>query len=150
MQLFRSIATVGGWTMSSRVLGFIRDVMIAQILGAGLIADAFFIAFKFPNLFRRLFGEGAMNAAFVPLYAGRLQREGEEAASRFAADVAAVLTAWTLFFTVIAMAAMPWIMTVQAAGFIDRPEKFLLTVDLPGSPFPTCCSWFWRRCCRGC
>ena len=136
MQLFRSIATVGGWTMSSRILGFVRDVLIAQILGAGLVADAFFIAFKFPNLFRRLFGEGAMNAAFVPLYAGRLEREGQTAASRFAADVAAVLTAWTLVLTLIAMAAMPWIMMVQAAGFTDQPEKFLLTVDLARITFP--------------
>jgi len=136
MQLFRSIATVGGWTMSSRILGFVRDVMIAQILGAGLIADAFFIAFKFPNLFRRLFGEGAMNAAFVPLYAGRLETEGQAAASRFAADVAAVLTAWTFGLTVVAMAAMPWIMMIQAAGFVDEPEKFTLTVDLARITFP--------------
>jgi len=122
--------------MSSRILGFVRDVMIAQILGAGLIADAFFIAFKFPNLFRRLFGEGAMNAAFVPLYAGRLETEGQAAASRFAADVAAVLTAWTFGLTVVAMAAMPWIMMIQAAGFVDEPEKFTLTVDLARITFP--------------
>lgn len=136
MQLVRSIATVGGWTMASRVLGFVRDVLIAQILGAGLVADAFFIAFKFPNLFRRLLGEGAMNAAFVPLYARRLEGEGKQAADAFAADVASVLTAWTLVLTMIAMAAMPWIMTVQAAGFVDEPEKFALTVDLARITFP--------------
>lgn len=136
MQLFRSIATVGGWTMSSRILGFVRDVLIAQILGASQVADAFFIAFKFPNLFRRLFGEGAMNAAFVPLYAGRLEAEGQAKATQFAADVAAVLTAWTLVLTIVAMAAMPWIMTVQAAGFVDQPEKFALTVDLARITFP--------------
>ncbi|WP_425407181.1 murein biosynthesis integral membrane protein MurJ [Hwanghaeella sp.] len=136
MQLVRSIATVGGWTMTSRVLGFVRDVLIAQILGAGMIADAFFIAFKFPNLFRRLLGEGAMNAAFVPLYARRLEGEGKQAADAFAADVAAVLTAWTLVLTVIAMAAMPWIMTIQAAGFLDEPEKFDLTVELARITFP--------------
>lgn len=136
MQLVRSIATVGGWTMTSRILGFVRDVLIAQILGAGMIADAFFIAFKFPNLFRRLLGEGAMNAAFVPLYARRLEGEGKQAADAFAADVAAALTAWTLVLSVIAMAAMPWIMTVQAAGFVDEPEKFSLTVDLARITFP--------------
>ncbi|RVU36315.1 murein biosynthesis integral membrane protein MurJ [Hwanghaeella grinnelliae] len=136
MQLVRSIATVGGWTMTSRVLGFVRDVLIAQILGAGMVADAFFIAFKFPNLFRRLLGEGAMNAAFVPLYARRLEGDGKDAADAFAADVASVLTAWTLVLSVIAMAAMPWIMTVQAAGFLDQPEKFNLTVELARITFP--------------
>jgi len=136
MQLVRSIATVGGWTMTSRILGFVRDVLIAQILGAGMVADAFFIAFKFPNLFRRLLGEGAMNAAFVPLYARRLEGEGKAAADAFAADVAAALTAWTLVLTVIAMAAMPWIMMVQAAGFVDEPEKFDLTVELARITFP--------------
>lgn len=136
MQLFRSIATVGGWTMISRVLGFIRDVMLAQILGAGVIADAFFIAFKFPNLFRRLFGEGAMNAAFVPLYAKRLEAGGVEQARAFAADVAAVLSAWSLFLTVVALAFMPWIMMIQAAGFVDQPEKFDLTVELARITFP--------------
>ncbi len=134
--LLRSIATVGGWTMISRVLGFVRDVMIANVLGAGMIADAFFIAFKFPNLFRRLFGEGAMNAAFVPLYAGRLEGEGADAARAFAADVAAMLTAWSLFLTLALMAAMPWVMTVTAHGFVDQPDKFDLTVELARITFP--------------
>lgn len=136
MSLIKSIATVGGWTMTSRILGFVRDVMIANVLGAGLIADAFFIAFKFPNLFRRLFGEGAMNAAFVPLFAGRLETQGKEAARAFAADVAAVLTLWSLLLTLALMAAMPWVMTVTAAGFVDEPEKFTLTVELARITFP--------------
>lgn len=136
MQLLRSIATVGGWTMSSRVLGFVRDVLIAQVLGAGQTADAFFIAFKFPNLFRRLFAEGAMNAAFVPMFAGRLERQGLAAARAFGADVAAMLTAWTLALTVLAMAGMPWLMTIQAAGFVSDAEKFALTVELARITFP--------------
>ncbi|MDJ0684109.1 MAG: murein biosynthesis integral membrane protein MurJ [Alphaproteobacteria bacterium] len=136
MQIFRAMATIGGWTMVSRVLGFVRDVLIAQTLGAGLIADAFFIAFKFPNLFRRLFGEGAMNAAFVPLYAGRLEGEGKEAADRFAAETLSVMVAWMILLCLLAMAAMPWIMTVQAAGFLDEPEKFDLTVTLARITFP--------------
>ena len=70
--------------MISRVLGFVRDIMIAGVLGSGAIADAFFVAFRFPNLFRRLFGEGAFNAAFVPLFAKKLDGEGREAARRFA------------------------------------------------------------------
>ena len=70
--MLRAIATVGGWTMASRVLGFARDMLIAARLGAGPMADAFFVALKLPNLFRRLFGEGAFNAAFVPAFAGTL------------------------------------------------------------------------------
>ena len=72
MALFRSIATVGGWTMGSRVLGFVRDILIAGLLGAGQVTDAFFVALQLPNVFRRLFAEGAFNAAFVPLFAGEL------------------------------------------------------------------------------
>ncbi|MGZ5914828.1 MAG: lipid II flippase MurJ, partial [Hyphomicrobium sp.] len=84
MKLYRSFATVGGLTLLSRVFGFLRDILIAAILGSGLVADAFFVAFRFPNLFRRLFGEGAFNAAFVPLFAKQLEGEGHEAARQFA------------------------------------------------------------------
>src|SRR5258708_31993946 len=70
MSLLRSFATVGGYTMASRVLGFVRDILTAAFLGAGPVADAFFIAQRLPNLFRSLFAEGAFNAAFVPLFAG--------------------------------------------------------------------------------
>jgi putative peptidoglycan lipid II flippase len=145
MALYRAIATVGGWTMISRVMGFIRDVAIANVLGAGLITDAFFIAFKFPNLFRRLFGEGAMNAAFIPLYSRRLERgpdddpdspAGPEIARAFAGQVAGVLSLFMIVLTIIAMGAMPWIMTVVAPGFTDDPEKFHLTVELGRITFP--------------
>ena len=76
MSLFRSIATVGSWTMGSRLLGFVRDILMASALGTGMVADAFFVAFKFPNFFRRLFAEGAFNAAFVPLFGERLEKDG--------------------------------------------------------------------------
>ena len=78
--MLRGILTVGGWTMASRVLGFARDMLIAAVLGAGPVADAFFVALRLPNLFRRLFGEGAFNAAFVPEFAGLLAAEGRAAA----------------------------------------------------------------------
>ena len=80
MKLYRAFATVGGLTMVSRVFGFVRDILIAAALGTGAVADAFFVAFRFPNLFRRLFGEGAFNSAFVPLFAKQLEGEGKEAA----------------------------------------------------------------------
>ena len=76
MALIRFAATVGGYTMASRVLGFVRDVLIAAVLGAGPVAEAFVVAFRFPNLFRRLAAEGAFAAAFVPLFSRRLEAEG--------------------------------------------------------------------------
>ena len=82
--VLRGVLTVGGWTMASRVLGFARDMLIAAMLGAGPIADAFFVALKLPNLFRRLFGEGAFNAAFVPAFSGMLAADGPAAARQFA------------------------------------------------------------------
>ena len=88
--------TVGGWTAASRVLGFLRDVLFAGVLGDGPLADAFFVAFKLPNFFRRLFAEGAFNAAFVPLFARRLEQDGETSARRFAEDSLSVLLAMTL------------------------------------------------------
>ncbi len=136
MALLRSIATVGGWTMGSRVLGFVRDILIANVLGAGMVADAFFVAFKFPNFFRRLFAEGAFNAAFVPLFGRRLHEDGLAEARLFAGDVASVLIAWLLVFTAAVMATMPWVMLVIAPGFVDIPEKFALTVELARIAFP--------------
>ncbi len=102
MNLFRSAATVGGFTMISRVLGFVRDMLIAALIGTGPVADAFVVAFRFPNLFRRLFGEGAFNAAFVPLFAKRLEEEGKEAAREFGRQVFSVLFAALVVITIIA------------------------------------------------
>lgn len=136
MALLRAIATVGGWTMGSRILGFVRDILIANVLGAGMVSDAFFVAFKFPNFFRRLFAEGAFNAAFVPLFGRRLHESGLAEARLFAGDVASVLIAWLLLFTAAIMATMPWVMVAIAPGFVDEPEKFALTVDLARIAFP--------------
>lgn len=136
MALLRSFATVGGYTGISRILGFIRDILFAQILGHEALADAFFVAFRLPNLFRRLFAEGAFNAAFVPLFAGRLEEEGHEQAKRFAEESLAVLVFALLVLTVAAMAAMPWFMYLLAPGFADQPEKFDLTVHLSRVTFP--------------
>lgn len=102
MALIKSIATVGGYTMLSRILGFVRDIMVAALLGAGPIADAFFIAFKFPNVFRRLFAEGAFNAAFVPLFAQKLEGEGQGPAQDFAARAFSLLF-WIVLVLVIAV-----------------------------------------------
>src|SRR5262245_46554994 len=102
MAFMRSVATIGGYTLLSRLLGFVRDVLTAAYLGAGPIADAFFIAFKFPNFFRRLFAEGAFNAGFVPIFAGMMATTGRAAARRFAEDALAVLLAVLFLFVVAA------------------------------------------------
>jgi putative peptidoglycan lipid II flippase len=136
MSFIRSAATVGGLTMASRVLGFLRDVLMASMLGTGPVADAFVVAFRFPNLFRRLFGEGAFNAAFVPLFARRLEGEGAEAAHRFAEEIFAVLFVVLLGFVALAMIAMPLLIVVLAPGFVADPEKFDLTVVLTRIAFP--------------
>src|SRR5271169_1715812 len=117
MALLRSAATVGGYTMASRVLGFIRDILTAAFLGAGPIADAFFVAQRLPNLFRSLFAEGAFSAAFVPLFAGTIAEHGREAARIFAEDALAVLLAALLVFVLLGEIFMPTVMAVIAPGF---------------------------------
>lgn len=136
MTLGRSIFTVGGFTMLSRITGFARDILIAAFLGAGTVADAFFVAFKFPNLFRRLFAEGAFNAAFVPLFAGKLEGEGEQAAWQFAERSMAVL-AWGLAaFVALMEVVMPWAIYAFAPGFDAVPGKIELAGDLARITFP--------------
>jgi len=136
MALIRSFATVGGYTALSRVLGFVREILIAYFVGTGMVADAFFVAFRLPNLFRRVFAEGAFNAAFVPLFAGRLEAGGETAAKAFAEQALAVLLTSLLALTAAAMAAMPWIIYLLAPGFAADSDKFQLTVELSQITFP--------------
>ena len=87
MSLVRNFASVGGATLLSRVLGFVRDIMMAAILGAGPVADAFVAAFRLPNMFRRILAEGAFNTAFIPLFAKALETQGNEAAVKFAQNI---------------------------------------------------------------
>ncbi len=124
MALFRSIATVGGYTLISRVLGFIRDILLAAILGASVVADAFFVAFKLPNFFRRLFAEGAFNAAFVPMFAGFFEKNGRQEAKRFGEEVLAVLFVALALFVAAAEVAMPWLLYALAPGFVDDPLRY--------------------------
>ncbi len=136
MNILRSAATVGGFTLSSRVLGFIRDILIANTLGTGPVADAFFVAFRFPNLFRRLFAEGAFNAAFVPLFAKRVEGEGMAEARKFASDALNVLLAALIVTTIVVELAMPWLMYVVAPGFSGDGDKFDLAILLTRITFP--------------
>jgi len=136
MALLRSAATVGGYTMASRVLGFIRDLLTAAFLGAGPVADAFFVAQRLPNLFRSLFAEGAFSAAFVPLFAGMIAHDGKSHAKRFAEDAMAVLLTALFGFVVIGEFATPWLLDILAPGFRADPAKFALTVGLTRITFP--------------
>jgi len=136
MSLIRAAATVGSFTMISRVTGFLRDVLIAAILGAGPVADAFFVAFKLPNFFRRLTAEGSFTVAFVPLFAGSLEAEGRAEAKRFAEDALAMMCAVLAALTLAMELTMPWVMHVLAPGFVATPERFGIAVELTRITFP--------------
>ena len=117
MSLLRSMATVSGFTALSRILGFVRDIFMGYFLGTGHAADAFFAAFKFPIIFSRIFGEGAFNSAFVPLFCKELTSKGQKEAIRFASQTFSILTIVLLLMTVIAIPLMSWITMVHAPGF---------------------------------
>jgi len=121
VKLIKSTAIIGAFTMMSRVLGLIRDVLMARFLGAGLVTDALFTAFKLPNLFRRVFAEGAFNAAFVPLYARRLEEEGDGAANQFASEALSALLVVTAILVIAFELTMPWAMNLLGAGLSRTP-----------------------------
>jgi len=136
MNLLKALATVSSMTLLSRILGFVRDTVIARAFGAGFATDAFFVAFRIPNLLRRLFAEGAFAQAFVPILAEYKNRRGE-AETRLLVDHVAGLLALALFIvTLIGIAAAPVIVYVSAPGFAANPQKFALTIDLLRITFP--------------
>ena len=139
MSLVKNVGTIGGLTAVSRVFGFVRDMLLARVLGAGLAADAWQLAFTLPNTFRRLFAEGAFSVAFVPMYTRRLHAEedgGDEAADRFASDVLSVFVWVLLGFSALCMIAMPGIVWLLAREYQDVPGKFELSVMLSRVTFP--------------
>lgn len=137
MSLVRKFATVGGATLGSRIFGFARETMMAAALGTGPMADVFYAAFRFPNLFRRLFAEGAFNAAFVPLFSKEIETHGVEGAKRFSEEVFGVLFSALLLITIAMELAMPWLVDwIIAPGFAGDAEKSALTVRLAAVMFP--------------
>ena len=136
LRLLSNAAIVGGATMASRVTGFVRDIFIAALLGAGPLAEIFVIAFRLPNLFRRLFAEGAFNAAFVPLFTQKLNNDGKPAALDFAAQVFAVLLAALAVFTLLAQIFMPALVLALAQGFAGDAAKFDAAVHYARIAFP--------------
>ncbi|MFN5570853.1 MAG: murein biosynthesis integral membrane protein MurJ, partial [Bradyrhizobium sp.] len=130
------IFTVGGYTLLSRLTGFARDILLAAILGAGPVADAFFIAFRLPNHFRAIFAEGAFNAAFVPAYAHVHGEKGPAQAGLFADRIFTLLLASQIVLLILAWAFMPQAMTVLAPGFTDDPAQRELAITLTRITFP--------------
>ncbi|HEY8300178.1 MAG TPA: murein biosynthesis integral membrane protein MurJ [Methyloceanibacter sp.] len=134
--MIRRIATVGGLTLVSRLTGFIRDVVMAAVLGAGPLADAFFVAFRLPNHFRAIFAEGAFAAAFVPAYARTLEQAGLPAAKLFADQIAAALIAINLVLLALALVFTPEVVSLLAPGLADDPTRYDLAVALTRITFP--------------
>jgi putative peptidoglycan lipid II flippase len=137
MSLLKSTGIIGGLTLVSRIAGFARDMIMARVLGAGPAADAFLLAFQLPNIFRRLFAEGAFSAAFVPMFSRRLHGpDGQPSAESFSSDVLSVFLPLLIIFAAVIELAMPGVIWLMARGFQDVPGKFELTVALARITFP--------------
>lgn len=136
MKLIRAVTTVGGFTGLSRILGLIREILMSHVLGAGLIADAFIVAFKFPNFFRRFFAEGAFNAAFVPEFAGILSTEGEKSAHHMAEQVFSFLAWFLIAFVLLIEIFTPQLIHIIAPGFNTTPARQELAINFTRITFP--------------
>nr|WP_244313925.1 murein biosynthesis integral membrane protein MurJ [Roseibium denhamense] len=134
--MVRNFATVGGATLLSRLLGFARDILLAAAVGAGPVADAFAVAFRLPNLFRRLFAEGAFNSAFIPLFGRAVEEGGDKAARQLASEVGSALLFVLLILTAVAQILMPFVVLGLAYGYSADPDKFDLTVTMARIAFP--------------
>lgn len=136
MNLLGALAKVGSLTMVSRILGFVRDTIIARTFGAGTATDAFFVAFKLPNLLRRIFAEGAFAQAFVPILAEYKETRSPEATRAFVRHVAGMLSFVLVIVTALGILAAPWVIVANAPGFINKPDKVQLSIDLLRVVFP--------------
>src|SRR6478735_3081210 len=134
--MIERILTVGGFTLLSRISGFIRDIILAAVLGAGPVADAFFVALRLPNHFRAIFAEGAFNAAFVPAYARIRQQGGADPARLFADRVFTILFSVVGLLVVLALIFTPTVISLLAPGFSDDPARFALASELTRITFP--------------
>ena len=135
MNLIKSTGTFGFYTIISRILGYLRDILIAIFLGTSFIADAFFVAFRIPNTFRRLFAEGTFNAAFVPSYTSELAR-GKTKSKKFADQIFNLLFLGLFFLVLIIEIFMPIFVGLIAPGFIGDTEKLELAISLTRITFP--------------
>jgi len=136
MKIFKSAFVVGSFTLLSRIFGFVRDILIAKFLGVGILSDAFFTAFRLPNLFRKIFAEGALNSAFVPIFSRLAHDNKKQMAKTFAINLFSILLYSLLIITIIFEIFMPTVIRVFAPGFLGNPEKFTLTVTFARIMFP--------------
>ncbi|MDR0565119.1 MAG: murein biosynthesis integral membrane protein MurJ [Azoarcus sp.] len=136
MNLLRALLTVSGMTLLSRILGFVRDFVIARVFGAGMMTDAFFVAFKLPNLLRRLFAEGAFSQAYVPILAEYKNKQGPEATRALVDRVATLLALAVAGVALLGVLGAPFIIRIIAPGFHENPDKFALTIELTRITFP--------------
>jgi putative peptidoglycan lipid II flippase len=134
--MIKRILTVGGFTLLSRMTGFARDIILAAVLGAGPVADAFFVALRLPNHFRAIFAEGAFNAAFVPAYARIREQGGPERAGLFADRIFTILLASQIVLLAVALIFTPAVIDVLAPGFANDPQRYALAVELTRITFP--------------
>jgi putative peptidoglycan lipid II flippase len=136
MNLLKALAAISSMTLISRVLGFARDAIIARVFGAGFATDAFFVAFKLPNLLRRIFAEGAFSQAFVPILTENKQKQSLAQTRQFLSHITGALSLVLGIVTAVGMLIAPWIIYISAPGFVDNPEKLTLTVTLLRITFP--------------
>ncbi|MFL5220581.1 MAG: murein biosynthesis integral membrane protein MurJ, partial [Microvirga sp.] len=134
--MLKQILSVGGWTLVSRITGFVRDVVIAAVMGIGPVADAFVVALRLPNHFRAIFGEGAFNSAFVPAYAAARETNGSAAAKLLADRIFTLMLIVQLALLAAALIGMPFVVRALAPGFSEDPQKFALAVTLTRITFP--------------
>ena len=134
--LFKIISIVGSLTFVSRILGYMRDLLIARVIGAGMVSDCFFVAFKLPNLFRRIFGEGAMNAAFIPVVSGVKTNSGKKESDYFFSNIFSILLVFLFIFIILVEIFMPLFIRLIAPGFYSNSDKFMLSIDLSRLSFP--------------
>ena len=136
VNLAKSLVGVGGMTVLSRVLGFLRDSIIARIFGVGIATDAFFVAFKIPNLLRRISAEGAFTQAFVPILSEYKSNKTSVDTALLINKVATLLGLFLIGLTILGVLGAPWLIYISAPGFISDPEKFNLTVEMLQITFP--------------
>ena len=135
MNIIKSTGTFSFYTLISRISGYLRDILIAIFLGSGPVADAFFVAFRIPNTFRRLFAEGTFNAAFVPSYSSEITK-GKKQSNKFANDIFNLLFLGLLFLTIIIEIFMPAFVSIIAPGFVGDLEKMEVAINLTRITFP--------------
>ncbi|MDP5240471.1 murein biosynthesis integral membrane protein MurJ [Uliginosibacterium sp. 31-16] len=136
MKLHKALATISGLTFVSRILGLVREILIANLFGAGIFTDAFNVAFRLPNLLRRLFAEGAFSQAFVPILSEYKAQRGDAATRLLVNHVASLLGLIVLLISILGVIGAPWLIHATAGGFANQPEKFALTVELTRITFP--------------